>query len=86
MKEWIVALCTIIGTPLTVGFVMWSVVSGVEGRLTAQIGGVEERLTARVDRLEGRMDDQFFILDEQGKDILQRLARLETLQGVGVDQ
>lgn len=86
MKEWIVALCTIIGTALTVGFVMWSVVGGVEGRLTAQIGGVEERLTARVDRLEERMDDQFFILDEQGKDILQRLARLETLQGVGVDQ
>ena len=31
------------------------------------------------------MDDRFLVLAEEGRDILQRLKCLETLQGVGVE-
>ena len=66
-----------------VGF-MFLQMRGVEGRLTAQINGVETRLTDRIDRLEERADDRFLVIGEQNKEIIQRLTRLETLQGVGV--
>ena len=60
-------------------------IGGVEERLTAQIGGVEERLTAQIGGVEERLTARIVIIEEQNKDIIQRLTRLETLQGVGVD-
>ena len=47
---------------------------------------MEERLTtARVDRFEDRVDKRFLTLDTQNKAIIERLTRLEILQGVGVE-
>ena len=60
-------------------------INGVEERLTAQANGVEERLTARIDRFADRVDNRFLMLDTQNKEIIERLTRLETLQGVGIE-
>ena len=65
----------IVGTSLLVGL----------GGLFSQINGVEERLTVRIDRFEDRVDNRFFVLDSQNKEVIERLTRLETLQGVGID-
>ena len=46
---------------------------------------MEARLTARIDRFEDRVDNRFLMLDTQNKEIIERLTRLETLQGVGVE-
>ena len=65
----------IVGTSLLVGL----------GGLFFQINGLEERLTVRIDRFEDRVDNRFFVLDSQNKEVIERLTRLETLQGVGID-
>ena len=66
-------------------FLLGNQIGGVEERLTAQIGGVEERLTAQIGGVEERLTARIVIIEEQNKDIIQRLIRLETLQGVGVE-
>ena len=71
----IILTTIIVGTSLLVGL----------GGLFSQINGVESRLTARIDRFEDRVDNRFFMLDSQNKEIIERLTRLETLQGVGVE-
>ena len=71
----IILTTIIVGTSLLVGL----------GGLFSQTNGVEARLTARIDRFEDRVDNRFFMLDSQNKEIIERLTRLETLQGVGVE-
>ena len=44
---------------------------------------MEERLNARIDRFEDRVDNRFLMLDTQNKEIIERVTRRETLQGVG---
>lgn len=46
---------------------------------------MEARLTARIGRFEDRVDNRFFMLDSQNKEIIECLTRLETLQDVGVE-
>ena len=65
----IILTTIIVGTPLLVGL----------GGLFSQINGVESRLTARIDRFEDRVDNRFFMLDSQNKEIIERLTRLESL-------
>ena len=82
----IILTTIIVGTSLLVGLGgLFSQINGVEERLTAQANGLEARLTARIDRFEDRVDNRFFMLDSQNKEIIERLTRLETLQGVGVE-
>ena len=82
----IVLITVIVGTSLLVGIGgLFSQINGVEERFTAHIEGVEERLTTRIDRFEDRVDNRFLVLDAQNKEVIERLTRLETLQGVGVE-
>ena len=82
----IILTTIIVGASLLVGLGgLFSQINGVEERLTAQANGLETRLTARIDRFEDRVDNRFLMLDTQNKEIIERLTRLETLQGVGVE-
>ena len=65
----IILTTIIVGTSLLVGL----------GGLFSQINGVESRLTARIDRFEDRVENRFFMLDSQNKEIIERLTRLESL-------
>ena len=49
----------------------------IENRLLLQMGQMETRLTSRIERVE----DHVCLLEEQGREVLQRLTRVEVLVG-----